>query len=287
MQELTVMAKLSGDQLMIDTINNDGDLHSEAAAGMFGIDPKNAREPIPGLSGVTYRDRGKIIMFSLAYGKTAKGFALAFGITEAEAKKLIAGFKKRFKALTDWLEYEGELAAAQGFSVLANGAIRFLGGDSDRNGKTRQGANYQIQGLSSWATRRAMITLDEDIKVNNYPIWPSACIHDELLSTLRASIHCPYARWCLGLDETDKALKVEMKAAKEAKDKPAEKALEKAIEARRDQTKVECEPACEDRHCATRYHNVIGSAMKAGAVSVLEGVVKPGYDLKMAGHWSH
>ncbi len=167
-QELAVMAAVSGDEMMMSVLNSGGDLHSEAAAGMFGIDPKDARQPKPGDPRQrSYRDYGKILMFSLAYGKTAEGFAKDWGCSKEEAEEYIAGFEKRFPQLAKFLKRMGDIAQQSNYSRILNGAIRFVGGGdtggnrTDKGAANRAGKNNQIQGLSSWMTRIAMITLDE------------------------------------------------------------------------------------------------------------------------------
>lgn len=147
-QELALMAAMSEDPEMCKILNEGGDLHGTAASGMFNIPIEQVRDKVPGGNGETYRDRGKIVMFSLAYGKTAKGFAEQWGISESEAKKLIRGFEAKFPVLAKWLTYHGELATAQGFSRLSNGAMRFVGdlGIRDKEAPDRAGKNFQIQG---------------------------------------------------------------------------------------------------------------------------------------------
>jgi DNA polymerase I-like protein with 3'-5' exonuclease and polymerase domains len=291
-QELTVMAKLSGDPIMIKTINDAGDLHSEAAAGMFGIDPKDARQEIPGLSGVTFRDRGKIVMFSLAFGKTAKGFATDWKMTETEAKKIVENFKKRFKVLSAWLEREGELGAAQSFSTLVNGAMRFVGGGQargDKGGATRAAANYQIQGLSSWATRIAMIELDRRITEEKLDIELSACIHDELLSVIGHWEGCPYATLRGGGYPEFEDITARIKAADKARDKAAEKAAKVEASAFEAGVISRCQTLCEGLQCAHHNEGVIGACMQLAADTILEGVVKPpeAFSIGTARFWKH
>lgn len=184
-QELAVMAAMSDDTGMCEVLNTGGDLHGEAASGMFNVPLDRVRDLIPGGNGQTYRDRGKIVMFSLAYGKSAKGFAEDWGIPEKEARDLIRGFEKKFPKLTRWLKYHGDLAVAQGYSRLSNGAMRFVAdlGVRDKEASYRAGMNFQIQGLSSWMTRLAMIKLDDQIQSQKLPMQLIACIHDELLVT--------------------------------------------------------------------------------------------------------
>jgi DNA polymerase-1 len=263
-QELAVMAAMSGDEAMCKILNENGDLHGEAAAGMFNISLAEVRDKIPGGNGQTYRDRGKIVMFSLAYGKTAKGFADDWGISEKEAKDLIKGFEKRFPQLTKWLKYHGELGVAQGFSKLANGAMRFVAENTrDKDAAYRAAMNFQIQGLSSWMTRLAMIKLDQVIQDNNLPMQLIACIHDELLVTFRTDDNCP------------------LKFVREGHITDPEHI------AKREQ---DCKDHCHENgveDCVTRYETIVGECMKDAGEYFLKGIVPAGFSLATKRYWAH
>ena len=263
-QELAVMAAMSGDPVMCEILNNGGDLHSEAAAGMFGIPADeikrqhDAKIKIPG-SDDTYRARGKIVMFSLAYGKTAKGFAEDWGISEKEAKKLIRGFEEKFSVLAKWLKYHGDLGVAQGFSRLENGAMRFVNENAarDKDAAYRAAMNYQIQGLSSWMTRLAMIKLDQRIEQENLNMQLIACIHDELLVTFKVDDNC---------------------LLKPFREGDGNKQLEQEI------IDSGC---CGLEDCVMRYEAIVGDCMTGAGDFFLKGRVPAGYSVATKKYWSH
>lgn len=266
-QELCVMAALSADPLMVKTLNDGGDLHSEAAAGMFNIDPKDARQKKPNdPSGKSYRDYGKIVMFSLAYGKTAEGFAADWKIDKSEAKKIIQNFENRFPVLTKWLKRAGNLAETQNYSRLVNGAMRFVGDGkrADKDAAKRAGANYQIQGLSSWMTRKAMILLDERIYKENLAIELVASVHDELLAIFKYDDSCELAQLYL-TDDKDKI----------GKEKESREVMQRCIDSN-------CGP-----HCAARYETIMGECMKEAGEFYLKQVVPAGFDANVRKYWSH
>lgn len=292
-QELSVMAALSQDEIMINTLRNNGDLHSEAAAGMFNIDPKDARQVKPGdTTGKTYRDYGKIVMFSLAYGKTAKGFASDWKIPEQDAQKIIDNFESRFSTLAKWLKHQGELGATQNWSRLPNGAMRFVGGAggselASSSAARRQSANYQIQGISSWMTRIAMISLDKEIKEKNLNLKLVACVHDELLCTFAYWDECPYGLFCADQDKHAINLTSKLEAAKKAKNKEEEKEFEQQINVYVQELKSICKTTCEGHDCATMYEETIGFHMKRAGDIILNNVVPAGYSVATKKYWSH
>lgn len=261
-QELSVMAALSEDPIMIHALNNGGDLHAEAAAGLFGIDPADARKPIPNANGTTYRDRGKTAMFAQAYGKTAEGFAELWKMPLDEAKQMIANFQAKFNTLSNWLKVQGDLAETCQYAKLPIGAMRFVGGEGESNGaknsRKRQGGNYMIQGSSSWMTRIAMIELDKTIRQQGLPLKLIASIHDELLLELEAAPAC---------------------ATRQLKAKEAELTAAEAEAA--------CKAHCNPHTCAHHLIEVVGAHMKAAGEALLTGIVPANFSTATARHWEH
>jgi DNA polymerase-1 len=274
-QELSIMAALSQDPLMLKLLNEGGDIHAEAAASMFGIDPAESRNPIPGQNG-TYRDRGKVMVFSTVYGKTDKGFADLWKISEAEAKKLTSGFKKRFHVLAAWIEEAGAKAEAQQFTVLPIGARRFLGGEGEsagaKNARKRAGGNTQIQGSGSWMTKIAMIELDRAILKGGLSMNLIGTIHDELLTEIEASPNCPSLKLQLGLDAQANELKAEQ-------NKEALKVHKADVEQR-------CHAGCGN-NCVVKSSALIGSVMKAAGDRILNHAVPAAFSSAIAQHWEH
>ena len=283
-QELGVMFALSGDEVGCRILNAKGDIHGEAAAGMFNIPFSEVKNPIPGLKGVTYRDRGKILVFSLAYGKTAEGFAKDWGIPLEEAKKLIKGFSDKFKQLTRWLAMSADVASASRVATLANGAMRYVGGSLGRSADAaakRQGANAQIQGLSAWMTRRAIIHLDNKVlRGGLVGVQLNVPIHDELLCVIKRTPECELGILKAGDDEIANELK---KRWAELKKQPGEKEAEAAFEAHVETKSFDC--GCE--HCAHRYITEIGDSMKAAGEYYLQGKVPAGFSTATAKYWEH
>lgn len=261
-QELSVMAALSEDPVMVNTLNTGGDIHAEAAAGLYNIDPAQARQPIPGGNGATYRDRGKVLVFSLAYGKTAEGFAEMWKMPLEETKQLIANFQAKFSTLSNWLKVQGDLAEVCQYAKLPIGAMRFVGGDGEsnsaKNSRRRQGGNYMIQGSSSWMTRIAMIELDKTIRQEGLPLKLIACIHDELLLELETAPDCATRQL---------------------------KAGEATLTA--DEAQAACEARCNPKTCAHHLIEVVGAHMQAAGEALLEGIVPANFSTAVARHWEH
>jgi DNA polymerase-1 len=258
-QELAVMSAMSDDPIMMRTLNEDGDLHSEAAAAMFNIPLSEVRNVKPGdLKDNTYRDYGKIVNFSLAYGKTAAGFAADWKIDKKEAEDIINKFNKKFSVLSHWLSSHGKIGDEQGFSRLDFGPIRFVGQAkrADKDAPKRASMNYQIQGLSSWMTRLAMNMLDEISFKNGYNIKLVATIHDEILSIFKCDPTC----------KTGQAFFA------------GQKPTEEQIHA--------CVAGCA-HDCAYKYEQVIESCMRRAGEHFLKHKVPAAATVGTGKHWKH
>lgn len=260
-QELNVMAAMSRDPVMLKTLNDGGDLHSEAAAAMFNVPLSDVKNPKPGdAKGATYRDYGKVVNFSLAYGKTAAGFAADWKIDKKEAEAIIDKFEKRFAVLSAWLKGHGDLGVLQGYSRLDFGPIRFVGEAkrADKDAPKRAAMNYQIQGLSSWMSRLAMINLDKAILQDKLPIKLTAMIHDEILCIFKPDTEC----------KTYQVLAV--KGSKEDEK----------------QAREVCGEGC-CAGCTVTLEGHIGKAMADAGNYFLQGRVPAGYSIGTAKDWKH
>lgn len=98
--ELRVVAAVSGDKVMIDSIKNGVDLHTLTAANMAGIDPKDVTK--------TQRFNAKAVNFGLAYGmsaKTLKKYAklnYSVDMSEDEAYAAHKTYHDLYAGLTKW-----------------------------------------------------------------------------------------------------------------------------------------------------------------------------------------
>lgn len=294
-QELRIMAALSEDDIMLHTLNNDGDIHSEAAAGMFGIDPKDARQVIPNSNGATYRDRGKTLVFRLAFGSSAEGLASAWKIPVEDAKKQVKGFESRFPKLSAWLGNAGDEAAAMKVCVLPNGAMRFVGGGEARAGASaarRMGSNGRIQGSGSYMARKAIAHLDREIRNEGLAMEINAIVHDEVLTVFYHNPTCQTALFyhgrdafgedlkarikALGKPETDEG-KAELKSLENELDNYIKKGLAEACEA----------SGCEKSTCLSHLNSRVGYHMLHAGDEILQGKVSGDYSWALSDHWVH
>ena len=93
-QEVCVMAYLSKDTKTIEAIKSGKDLHKIAAAALYQISTDEVTK--------LQRQNGKIFRFAAAYGAKEDKIAEQFGISKAEAKKLINNYFNEYPALLEF-----------------------------------------------------------------------------------------------------------------------------------------------------------------------------------------
>ncbi len=294
-QELSVMAAGSGDPIMCEALNTGSDLHSQTAVGLYGeshgVTLETARDPIPGLNGVTFRDRGKVWKFSSVYGKTVEGFAKMWNLPVEFVKKMQEGYRKRFPVLCAWIDAGGDQAELQQFSTLPNGAMRFVGGEGEsagaRSSRRRQGGNYLVQGYSAVMTKIAIVNLDTRARNENLNLWASVPVHDELVGELEYHPECASGLFWADYDPKGVELKAAVAAAKAAKDKEAEGVAKKALSAYEAHVNDCCKAKCGPTDCAYHLKQVVGEVMVYAGDAILQGIVPATFDCKVARHWEH
>ena len=159
-QELRVLAALSGDQTMIRAFETDADLH-QITADASGVD----------------RKIGKMVNFAYVYGSGAGNIAEQGGIEVDVARRVIAGFEKRYPKVKDLSQKLQRQAVSDGFITTPFG--RRLPVDKDR---PYAALNYMVQSTSRDITAQALVRLHEK-GVTPFVRLP---IHDEVLASVPA-----------------------------------------------------------------------------------------------------
>jgi DNA polymerase-1 len=178
--ELRTLAALSGDKYLIEVYQQDRDLHSEAAAELFG---ENYTKE--------HRTLCKRINFGVAYGMTANALLadetlkqeLSFELTEQFANEVINKIKKRMPVATKWLENQGIIAYQKGYIETIFGRRRRFPYITTENYKTisRQACNFPIQSTASDLTLLSLIELNKRLKQGNYMAQIVLTVHDSIL----------------------------------------------------------------------------------------------------------
>ena len=176
--ELRLLAHISGDPIMIKAFIDGEDIHSSTASQVFGVP----------LSEVTpeLRKRAKAINFGIVYGMGGFSLASDIGVTKKEADAYIAGYKSRFKGVSEYLSAIVESAYRYGFVDTMFGRRRYIpeltsSKASMKNFGERVAMNSPIQGSAADIIKIAMINVASALEKSGLDARLILQVHDELI----------------------------------------------------------------------------------------------------------
>ncbi len=168
-QELRVLAALSGDQTMIRAFQRNEDLH-QITADASGVD----------------RKIGKMVNFAYVYGSGPRNIAEQGGIEVDVARKVIAGFEKKYPKVKELSQRLQKQAVATGYITTPFG--RRLPVDRER---PYSALNYMVQSSSRDITAQALLRLHEQGGTR----FVRLPIHDEVLASVPQEKAVEAAGW--------------------------------------------------------------------------------------------
>jgi DNA polymerase-1 len=206
--EVKLMARLSGDPVLIAAINSMKDIHCYNATEVFGqrlgftyediweaTQSENAKKHPRHKELKTLRSNIKTVTFGVPYGASAKRVALMTGMTDEKAQEFIDAFFAKFSVLKAWLEGQGNQALMFGWTATPNGRRRFYtmppNGDPDYDGEIAQirrwAGNHPIQAANADMLKMAIRLIYERIRGGNvtgpklYDARLCLVVHDEVV----------------------------------------------------------------------------------------------------------
>ncbi|HEX5569706.1 MAG TPA: DNA polymerase I [Streptomyces sp.] len=176
--ELRVMAHLSRDEGLIEAFTSGEDLHTTAAAQVFGVS-KDRVDP-------EMRHKIKAMSYGLAYGLSAFGLSQQLGITADEARKLMDAYFERFGGVRDYLHHVVEDARSTGYTHTILGRRRYLPDLNSDNRQRREMAermalNAPIQGTAADIVKIAMLRVDGALAEAGLRSRLLLQVHDEIV----------------------------------------------------------------------------------------------------------
>ncbi|TXK17571.1 DNA polymerase I [Homoserinibacter sp. GY 40078] len=176
--EMRIMAHLSEDAGLIEAFRSGEDLHRFVGARIFGVDPADVTP--------TMRTKVKAMSYGLAYGLSAFGLSKQLRIEVAEARELMADYFARFGAVRDYLRGVVEQARVDGYTTTIFGRRRPFSDLASTNrvlreNAERQALNSPIQGSAADIIKRAMLTIDAEIRAQQLESRMLLQVHDELV----------------------------------------------------------------------------------------------------------
>ena len=176
--ELRVLAHLSGDEAMIKTFCEGGDIHTETAASVLGLPPEWITPE--------QRRSAKAVNFGIVYGIGAFSLAKDINVSVGEAKRYIDDYLTHYSGVKRYMDNVTESAEKDGWAVTMFGRRRFIPEILSTNktvkalGK-RIAMNTPIQGTAADIIKIAMIRVYRRLKAELPEAKLILQVHDELI----------------------------------------------------------------------------------------------------------
>ena len=176
--ELRLMAHYSKDETMVNSFNNDEDIHKRTAAEIFGV-------PLEQIT-VDMRRQAKTINFGLLYGMSAFGLSNQLKVTRPEAEIFLTSYFEKYSSVKLFMEKIVEQAKASKYvETLYGRKIHVPNIDSPnymmRQASERVAINGPLQGSAADIIKVAMIEISKLLKKENLKIDLIMQVHDELV----------------------------------------------------------------------------------------------------------
>ena len=176
--ELRVMAHLSADEGLIEAFASGEDLHTTAAAQVFGVEPAAVDAEM--------RRKIKAMSYGLAYGLSAFGLSQQLNIDAGEARTLIDAYFERYGGVRDYLQRVVGEARATGYTATLFGRRRYLPDLNSDNRQRREAAermalNAPIQGTAADIVKIAMLNVGRALDNTGLTSRMLLQVHDEVV----------------------------------------------------------------------------------------------------------
>ena len=176
--ELRLMAHYSQDALMLDSFNNNEDIHKRTASEIFGRDITEIDSDM--------RRQAKTINFGLLYGMSAFGLANQLSVSRQEAEIFLENYFTKYSRVKEFMGEIVEKAKKDKFvSTIYGRKIHVPNIESPnymiRQASERAAINGPLQGTAADIIKVAMVNLERFFKKNDFDINSILQVHDELV----------------------------------------------------------------------------------------------------------
>ncbi|MEM6336449.1 MAG: DNA polymerase, partial [Bacteroidota bacterium] len=176
--ELRILAHMSGDPGLVEAFSNNEDIHTAAAARIFGISPEEVTRD--------QRRKAKEVNYGIPYGISVYELSQRLRVTYDEAKELMDQYHQSYPKINQFMNALLEKAREQGYVETLLGRRRYVPQIRSRNGRERAAAervavNMPIQGTQADMIKIAMVALDEKLRDAGLDARMILQVHDELV----------------------------------------------------------------------------------------------------------
>ena len=176
--ELRVMAHLSGDKALIDSFEQQSDIHTITASRVFGV-PVEDVTPLQ-------RSRAKAVNFGVIYGISAFGLSEDLKISRKEAQEYIDDYFKAHPGVKAYMDSMVEFCREHNYVSTLLGRRRYISEIHASNFMTRQlgerlAMNTPVQGTAADIMKLAMIRAYRALNEQDCESRLILQVHDELM----------------------------------------------------------------------------------------------------------
>jgi DNA polymerase-1 len=176
--ELRILASMSGDEAMQQTFQEEGDIHTDAAARVYDIDPGEVTPE--------QRSKAKEVNYGIPYGISPWGLAQRMRMPVDEAQDIIKQYRKSYPGVSRLLNDLVEKAQENGYAETLLGRRRYLpnidsANSNERSAAERVAVNMPIQGTQADMIKIAMNRIHERLSEEDWQTRMLLQVHDELV----------------------------------------------------------------------------------------------------------
>jgi len=176
--ELRILASMSGDEAMLNTFREGGDIHTDAAARVYGIDQSEVTSD--------QRRKAKEVNYGIPYGISPWGLAQRLRMPVDEAQDLIKQYRKSYSGVSKLLNDLVDDARENGYAQTLLGRRRYLPEIDSSNSNRRSAAervavNMPIQGTQADMIKIAMNRVHDRLANDDWDARMLLQVHDELV----------------------------------------------------------------------------------------------------------
>ncbi len=158
--ELRLSAVMADDKDLIQSFNNNEDVHTKTAAQIYGVPPEQVDKDM--------RRHAKVVNFGILYGMSPHGLAIAAGMTFEEAREFIDKYFKLRTKTRQYIDNIVEKSREQGYVETMFGRRRPTPDLKSSNFMVREAAkrfvmNMPIQGAEADLMKLAMLKVEEKL----------------------------------------------------------------------------------------------------------------------------
>ena len=176
--ELRILAHIADCKMMIDTFNNNGDIHTKVAADINGVPLEAVTKEM--------RSKAKSVIFGIVYGISGYGLGENLHISKSEADYFINKYYELYPEVKKYMDNTIAFAKEKGYVTTMYNRKRFIEELSStnfmvRNAGERIAINTPIQGSAADIMKMAMIKVYDEFTKRKLKSKLVLQVHDELI----------------------------------------------------------------------------------------------------------